>query len=451
MTTTSEHERLPRAVVLGWALGAFPQAIASYAFSVLLFRYLTDTVALGAALVGTMIAVSKVYDGLIDPTIGYVSDRIETRMGRRRPLMLLGGVLLASSIAVLFTVPLDASVAVKIAWASAGLLLFSSGYSLFAIPWLAMPAEMTDDYHERTGMMAWRVLFATSGQSAGSLGGPVLLSVLGVGALAYGRMGLLIAAAGLAATFATIVLTRKARWGLPETAPRPSALGQLKLALANRPFLVIVMLKGALYFGASVHAGAMALFVRRVMHVSDLWLGAGSLAGAFAAVASQPLWVALSRRFGKRTALTIGLVWQGLALAGFFLLGPGWPPQSLIVLGVLLGAASGGVFMLAQSMLPDIIEYDYRVTGMRRAGAYAGAVSFLETSCGALGILVLGLVLSGSGYVSGVADPVGGQPASAILAIRACCALIPAAAAGLCLAALSRYDLTEARLRALGA
>src|SRR5688572_18189350 len=136
--------RLPRTVILGWALGAFPQAIAGYAFSVLLFRYLTDTVALSAALVGTMIAVSKIYDGLIDPTIGYVSDRIETRMGRRRPLMLLGGVLLASSIAVLFSVPLDASMPVKIAWVGAGLLLFSSGYSLFAIPWLAMPAEMTD-------------------------------------------------------------------------------------------------------------------------------------------------------------------------------------------------------------------------------------------------------------------------------------------------------------------
>src|SRR6478672_4508549 len=114
-------DRLPRSLAVGWGSGAYCQAIATYAFGVLLFRYLTDTAAVGAALVGTMIALSKIYDAAINPLIGMLSDRIATPMGRRRPWMLIGGVLMAASMVMLFNVP-GLATGQKIAWISVGLL-----------------------------------------------------------------------------------------------------------------------------------------------------------------------------------------------------------------------------------------------------------------------------------------------------------------------------------------
>lgn len=425
-------------LVVAWGSGAFCQAMVIYAFSALFFRYLTDTVAIGAALVGTMIGLSKFYDALIAPIIGWFTDRVDTPMGRRRPWLLIGGVMMAASLIFSFSIPPGAALGTRVAWAAAGLILFSSGYSLFAIPWLAMPAEMTGDMHARTKMMAWRVGFSSLAQGCGTLAGPMLLGAFGFGALAYAYMGWIMGLLCLAAALGTVFATRHAPAAEVEHEALPPLGARMRMMLDNRPFVLMVSFKAALYFGLAFVGGGMALLTRWVFHISDTWLGTFTLVTTAAAVLSQPFWVALSRRHGKRAALSIAI---GLLIAGQIALAfnPG-SPALLIAQGAFMGFGSGGVYMLSQSLLPDVIEYEYRRTGLRRGGAFAGAVSFLETASAALAIFVMGLFLAHAGYVQGLGST-GSQPASAVLAIRLSVSAIPALLELLSLAILSRYRL----------
>ena len=437
MPERDEQGRIPLALVVAWASGSYCQTLVIYAFGVLFFRYLTDTVGIAAAIAGTLIAASKLYDTLINPLIGWLTDRVDTPMGRRRPWMLAGGIFMTLALVQGFNIPVGASTSVRIACAALGLFLFSTGYSLFAIPWLAMPSEMSGVPQQRTQMMAWRVGFSSLSQGTGSVAGPMLLSAFGMGALAYGRMGLVMGGLCLVAALATVFVTRKAPSRVVERAARPALRGQLRLLAQNRPFVTLIAVKICLYFGLAVHSAAMALLTRWVLHVSDYWLGIVTLLTTISVVATQPAWLWCSRRFGNKGGLAIALAVHSAAqLSLAFNGGHIW---LLLGQAVWLGAGAGGVFMLSQALLPDVIEHDHRRTGLRRGGAMAGIVALLETGASAVSIFVMGLILSGAGYIEGRGGAIV-QPQSAVWAIILSASLVPALVEMLGIVFLSRFD-----------
>jgi GPH family glycoside/pentoside/hexuronide:cation symporter len=408
---------------VAWASGAFPQAIAFNAFSVLFFRYLTDTVGLEAALVGTIIGASKFYDALIAPAIGHVTDRLDTPLGRRRLWMLLGGLGMAVSLVTCFNVAVGASYTVRVAWAVAGYVVFATGYMVFAIPWLAMPPEVTDSVHARTRMMAWRVAFSSIGQGLAISVGPMLLAASGAGVVGYGRLGWALGILCLAGTVISVFATRGVGHRFQRSSPSPATRIQWRDLVANRPFVTLLLLKASLYFGLGFNGAALALLTRWVINVSDYWLGIFTLTLVVISLLSQPGWVWLSGRFGKRSALIVAFA--GLAAFHLTLAFNTGSASLLLVQGAMLGAFGGGVYMLTQSLLPDVIEHDTLTTGQQRGGLFAGAVSLLETASSAIAIFVMGLLLSAFGYVEGIAHEAM-QPASARLAIILCGAVFPA-------------------------
>jgi GPH family glycoside/pentoside/hexuronide:cation symporter len=422
--------RLSHGMSAAWGSGSFCQTLVIYAFGVLYFRYLTDSVGIGAALVGSMIAASKMFDAAINPVIGWLTDRIETPMGRRRPWMLAAGGIMAASLVAGFSIPPDAALIVRVLRAGLGLLLFSVGYSLFAIPWLAMPPEMSGDPDVRTRMMVWRVGFSSLAQGAAALVGPMLLVALGSGWI----MGLIC----LAAALGTVRATRGAPQRAVEAGERLPILGQLAAMARNRPFRTLVGVKICIYFGLGVNAAAMALLTRWLLRVSDYWLGSFTLISTLSLVASQPLWLWLSRRYGRAGGLGIALAAHSLGqLSLAFNHGS---VALLLVQAVALGSASGGVFMLSQALLPDVIDHDNRTSGQRRAGAFAGVVALLETGSSALAIFLMGILLSLAGYIEG-ATTATVQPDSALMAIRVCASILPTLAEGLAIFLLTRFKL----------
>lgn len=444
-TAAPSDARAPLSLAIAWGSGSFSQTLMIYAFGVLIFRYLTDTVGIAAALTGTLIGASKLYDALINPAIGWLTDRVETRMGRRRPWMMFGGITMATALVVGFNIPPHAALGVRIGWAAAGLFLYSTGYSFFAIPWLAMPPEISGDRHQRTQMMAWRVSFSSVAQGVSSLSGPVLLSAFGAGAVAYGIMGWTMGAMCLVASLSTVFLTRNAPQRAVEHSARPAFLAQLRLMVENRPFVVMVLVKMFLYFGLAFNSGAMALLTRWVLHISDYWLGAFTLVTTLAALFSQPVWLWLDRRYGKRGALGLCFAFHAVAqLSLYFNTGS---PILLVTQAIFLGAGGGGVFMLSQSLLPEVIAYDYQRTGLRRGGSFAGVIALLETGSAALALFVMGFLLSNAGYIQGLANH-GAQPASALGAIRLCAAILPTIAEIIAILFLTQYRLDDDNRRA---
>ena len=156
---------MKRRAMFGWGIGSFSSASLVSAVGLLHLRFMTDSLGLSIALAGALVVVSRVYDTVLDPIVGVLSDRTRTRYGRYRPYLIGGGLLAALSMILLFNVPYSLKGGALVAFVTATLLLFSTAYTLFRIPYLALGRSITQDFGERSKLMT----FSVYGSSLGSL------------------------------------------------------------------------------------------------------------------------------------------------------------------------------------------------------------------------------------------------------------------------------------------
>jgi Na+/melibiose symporter-like transporter len=187
-----------------WASGSFATGALFNAMALFALFYMTEFLGIAPALAGTIILVARIYDGIIDPLIGAVSDRTRHRWGPRRIYLLIGSVALGASFIAFFNLSLLEVEGTAAAFlATALLLLYSTAYSIFTIPYLAMPPDIAPDYDARTRLMSFRVFFLLAGVTAGSAGAPALVEAIGTPAEGYRVMGTIL---GCAATALCLVV-----------------------------------------------------------------------------------------------------------------------------------------------------------------------------------------------------------------------------------------------------
>ena len=430
----------------GWGLGTLTPVVVFTATNALLLRFMTDDVGIGASLAAGLIAISKAYDAFADPTMGVISDRTRSRWGRRRPYLFVGAFMLALSLFALFDPPHFDSQPVRTAYMGFVLLAYATAYTVFNIPYMAMPAEMTTDYNARSELMSYRVVAVGASILIASSAGPMIIAHAGGGRAGHAAMAFVLAPlvclAGLGCFAATA--------GAPATGRsllRPRLTTEIRSLAANRPYLVLLGVK----FLTLATLGALAVFpyfFSRILKVSDNYLGTYFLCYSLALMGSQPLWLFLSRRVGKRAAFMVALGGSIPAWGSWILAGPSEPLFLLLLRGVALGTLGGGALLMGQALLPDTMEYDYLTTGLRREGLFAGFYTTMEKFSGAIGIAAVGAALGASGYVQS-AGPAVVQPPSALHAIRLIISLFPSLLCASALALLVFYHLSEADLRRL--
>lgn len=433
--------QLPLSLCVGWGIGSLGMSLMFSATGVLLLRYLVDYVGIAAALAGLLISAAKIYDAIVDPLFGVASDRTRSRWGRRRPYLLLGGVLSALSFVLLFHLDGAAGSPYVVALTLLVLLANASGYALFNVPYLAMPGEMTRDYHERTRLMSFRVAAVAGGQLIATFVGPLLIERFGGGAEAHGIASWTLAAFILASSLACFVGTRHAP--AAEAPHAPAGLRtQFAAALSNLPFTLLLGVKLTYLFGLSVYIAAMPF-----LFVSVLGLGYGALGVYFlfqssAMLLSQPLWVALTRRLGKVRTYYFATGVYCATLLTWLLAGPGEAQAAIMLRGAVAGVAGGGLLLLGQSMLLDTMQHDFELTGERREGLLAGIYTTVEKVSFSFGPALIGLALGAAGYVAAAGMA---QPASARTAIYACMTLVPVIATAGGSLLLRRYRIGGVR------
>jgi GPH family glycoside/pentoside/hexuronide:cation symporter len=434
--------RLPLRMVLGWGAGCAVAATVYQVTSVLLLRYLVDEVGMAAALAGGLIGFSKIYDMVADPFIGTVSDRTRSPWGRRRPFLLAGGLVSALSFAGLFSISGMHDAGLRLPAVVAALLCVTTGYALFSVPHLAMPGEMTTDYHERTFVMSFRVAGQGIATLAGTVLGPWLIVRYGGGAQGYATMGAAVGAILMAGALVCFWATRGAPATEPSAAPALSALQKLKLALGNRPFASLMGCKLGNMIGVTAYSAILPFLFVTVTKAGYGRLSVYFLFTGLATLVSQPIWVAISRLLGKRRTFALAAALYGLGAATWGLAAAGEPVGYTIARALWIGLAGGGTLGMASALLPDAIAHDFDRTGLRREGVFAGAVTTVEKSAGAIAASLIGAGLSLAGYASGAAAS--HQPAGAILVIRLA-TLAPLLFCMLGAAALLAYDLPDRR------
>jgi GPH family glycoside/pentoside/hexuronide:cation symporter len=442
--------RRPDPLHVGWAVGTLGVSLLLNTFNVAALFFLVTVLQIEPLVAGALITGSKVYDALTNPLMGSISDRTRSRWGRRRPWLLVGGLTSGLCFAGLFAIPPGLEPAPLYLLVGAALLALSTAYTIFNVPYLAMPVEMVDDYHERSVMMSYRVFLIAIGTFVGLAGAPALVAYaqesLGqTPAAAYRTMGMVIGAAMSVSMVASFFGTRRAR-ATARTPDSLSATERWRLMLNNRPFVVFLAFKLTSLFSLASITATQFFFVVYVMQQS---VGIAAIFGTTQLVGQMlgiPAWLAMARRAGKTRVLIWSTAGMALMSVTWLVAGPGEPLWVYGARGLLLGIAGAGNILGTQAILPDIMEYDYRRTGLRREGVFAGLASFVEKAAGALSGIVIGGFLSVMDFDKALAP--GQQPESALFAIMACTSLIPLAMHGLKLVLLAFYDLDAGKLQA---
>lgn len=434
---------LPLGVRVGYGSGSVATGAFGTVPGLMLLPYLTDELGIAALWAGVIVFVPKAWDVVLNPVAGRVSDRTIDPAGPRRPWLVRAGVMLAGAFALIFAAPDLGSAGLEAAWVLVFFVLAASAYAFFQVPYVAMPAEITGSYDERTRLMTWRVAILALTIMAAGASAPVIRDAIG-GRDGYRVMGVAMACVIVAGVLAAWWGTRRAPIGAV-AAGAGSLREQLRVVAAARDFRVLLttfvlqalatgcMLAGVDYLAGDVLGSAGAATVLFVCFVGP-------------ALVLTPVWTALGTRIGKRR----GYLLSSLLLAAGALLAATArvaPAEVVFVATALVGVGYAGCQVFPMAMLPDAAAVDSARTGENRAGVYTGVWTAGETLGLALGPAVFAVVLALGGYLSSEGAELT-QPDSALTAITLGFSVVPAALVLASLWWLRRYTLDAAEVAA---
>jgi GPH family glycoside/pentoside/hexuronide:cation symporter len=443
---SGEPRKLPLKTCIAWGMGTLSVGALFNSVNVLLLSYLVDFAGITAVLAGSLIGWSKIYDAVIDPLVGHASDRSRSPMGRRRPFLLWGGGLLAVASVVLFNVPSELGATTKTIYVLLTLMLYATGYALFSVPYMAMPAEMTTSPYERSRLISFRVTAVAIASIFATFIGPVVIERAGGGQAGHTQLSFYLAALVIFSAAVCVYGTRNAPRHYDDNRSSLSQLKKFQLILSNRPFVLLLVIKLFHLMALAVTQASMPFLFRRVLGLSDSSLGLYFLIFYGAMMLVQFIWVPLSKMLGKRNLFLVITLVYGLFHASWYFVTPGEPMVLVYGRALLLGGAAGGMLLLGQALLPDTMEWDYRLTGLRREGMLAAVYTVFEKLAFALGAAVTGVFLGLAGYIQGAGMTAVEQPASAVHAIYLLASFVPMTLLLSSLFAIAMYRLDEQSL-----
>lgn len=452
-TTNAARERgvvyPPLSVCLGYGVGTSGISILLNTVSAYFPTLMATVLGMSPAIAGTLLMLSKVYDAFADVVIGVSSDRLNARHGRR-PFLLAGALVSFVSLLMIFLAP-PMSPTVLVLYMGVALVVYSTGYSLFNVPYLAIPAEITRGGQERLRLISFRTAFIGGGQLVALALSAWLIALGGGGASGYRTMGIVMATLALATMVASYFGIARARVDRFDGGTHRLSRADFRTLLENRPLCVLLGAKLCQYVSFGVLTPVTVLFMLNVMKVGYTGMIHLSVVQNATIFLAMPAWNRIGRALGKHKAyllaqaimIPVVLSWYWAdASTGF----PGiwWR-------GVVFGFASGGALLMSTSMLPDTIEYDRLRTGLERGGVCSSLYSVNEKLGFALGALLLGLGLDLGGYVATTGGRIIAQSADVISALYHVKAMVPAVMLVIGATVLLFYNLDEQKLGALRA
>jgi GPH family glycoside/pentoside/hexuronide:cation symporter len=412
--------KLPIVTKLAYGLGQAAEGMKNYAFELFLFFYFTQVLGLRGTQAGLALLIALLFDAVTDPLTGSWSDNLKHRFGRRHPFMYLSALPLAVTFYLLFTPPEGLGEWGLFAWLTFFSVLVRGSMTLYHVPHLALGAELSSDYHEKTSIVGYRVMFAVIGSITMVV---VAFNFFFVKTddLAHGQLNAS-AYPGFALTFAVLMLvtilvsalgTHNRIATLPKAPDNPKPLSltrvykELAEALRNPSFRYLFI-------------GIVIFFVTRGvqkvlnLHMLTFFWGLDAagvknvqLAVVLCFAAGVPTWAFISKRIDKRPTLLIGIIWFSVLntlppvaeLLGL------WPsPESTwyvpclqLFIGVAAFGGAGG-FVAAGSMMADIADEHELTTGVRQEGIFFGALAFAGKSSSGLGNGIAGLATDLIGF-----------------------------------------------------
>jgi len=407
--------------------------------SLYMMKFATDILLIAPAVMGVIYSLSRIWDAISDPLVGYLSDRTTTRLGRRRTWILASCVPISASFYMVFAPPMSLTGDALVVWVAVAVIGFYSAMTLFFVPHLSLGAELSDNYHERSRMFGVRHAAYIIG-SIFSLVSLYFLLEAGervrevaeqLALLAVGVMFLLV-------IFSVVQLRERREFQGRMNAGPIKAFRDVWENPHARLLLVVTFIE---FVGSSAIA-VLTLYVTEYVVGAPAWAPLIILAYMLPSSASVPLWLPLSRRFGKIRVWMGGMILTGVSFGAMFFL-PFFADTTtrliwIIVMAFFAGLANGCGGTIGPSVQGDVIDYDENLTGERKEGSYFAAWNFVQKSALGLMLLLTGFVLQWSGFIPNVP-----QSMTVQLSMVTLYSLFPLVCYGIGAFLFSRFKLDE--------
>lgn len=434
--------RLSLGTKLNYAVGQIGIQMMVAGVSFFLMIFYTDVALVPPAVASGALLLGKIWYTISDPLFGFVIDRTRSKHGRRRVYLIYFGLPFAVLAAAIWMVPPGLSPIMAFIWIATTYILYETVHTLVHLPYYAMAAEMTDDYDERTSLMAISSIGALLGYVIGSVVMPMIVRAAPSAQIGYtlagGVFGLV---AGACVAWVAWRVREPDLKHLPQ--PKDAPWQSMRSAFRSRPFVLMAFGCGLARIGLTLAQGGLAYFVLYQLQGSkgDLPKLLGEL--LLVVALSIPLWKLLVDRWEKNYVYITGLCLASLGFATLFLLQPGQTWGTLAGLG-LIGLGMGAHWVVPFSMLPDTIDFAHAQTGEHRTGMYYGLFGLIDKLARTLGTVAIGWILQIFGYVPNVP-----QTSESLLGIRLTVGVLPAFFVLVAVPLLLAYPISRARHAAL--
>ncbi len=394
--------------------------------------YLTDVVGLEPRLASFGALAGIVWDAINDPVIGILSDRLNTRWGRRRPFLLWFAIPFGLSFIMLWSAPNWESPTALLLYVTITFMIADTLQTLISVPFLSLTPELTSDYDERTTLTSFRSFFQLLGALTVVVAAPAIVDrVLASGGSqqqGFMLVGAIFGSIGAIPLLLLGIFVRETSTS-HQTESMPFR-ETLHAAWQNIPFRYAVGIHMLNWSAVDMIAVAFPYFLLYWVAQGDL-LASINIFGfelayesAFFGVLMSvcivfiPFWLWLAKRRNKREAYMLGMsFWVAVQLM-VFTIQPG-DTGYLLLVAALAGVGVSAAYTLPDSMFADVIEWDELRTRRRQEGIFYGIRTLIRKLTGALVIFITLQLLGWSGYVS---PPQGTlqftQPDSALHSIR---------------------------------
>jgi GPH family glycoside/pentoside/hexuronide:cation symporter len=388
------------------AFGA-PAVGAGYMYlllSLYVMKFSTDVLLIAPGVMGAIYSLSRIWDAISDPLVGYFSDRTSSRLGRRRTWILASCLPISLGFYMVFAPPMSFDTAALTWWMAIAIIFFYSAMTLFFVPHMALGAELTTDYHERSRLFGMRHLFYTIGSIIS------LATMYFLITEEFKPGGDVRALAKDYALIAVVVMSVLVIYAVTQLRERPEFQNRVQGSpiqafrdIWHNPHARLLIVVTFIEHVGSAAIAVLTLYVTHYVVGAPTWAPFVILAYMVPSSLSVPLWLPLSRRYGKIRVWIFGMVLTGVSFGGMFFL-PFLDTVAerlwlIMIMAAFAGLAAGCGGTIGPSVQGDVIDYDEHVTGERKEGSYFAAWNFVYKSALGIMLLMTGFALEFSGFV----------------------------------------------------
>jgi len=452
------EDRVPFGKKLAYALGGPVDILSVWVLVSIAYPLFNMEMQMRPLYVSIILMSLRLWDGIIDPIMGWISDNTRTKWGRRRPFIFVGAILSAITYPLIWWAPVGLSPEQNMFWVIGFGILFYSCFTIWAMPYQSLLMEMTPDYNERTRVAEIRGYFQTL---AGFINGWVwwitLRPIFHIHSPETGELvastanGMRYISLAIAATIlvlgiipAIFVKERYYESNLTKKQKKINLLTSLKETLTNRPFLILCLftllfLMGTAIFDSYGRYVGTYFVLGGNWDISAKFAGYGTVIYTLFSLSFIPLFRWLSERIGKIKCLyiAVGMVLFS-ACTTWWIFNPNYP-YLMLLNTVFIGAGYAGLWLMLPSMQIDVVDLDELKTGERREGSFASIFSWILKVAFCIGFLISGPLLELTGFDAAIE---GAQPESVYLHMRIGYIAIPVTALVLALLLLKYFPIT---------